>query len=86
MSEICVKYQARNDEGKILPKHSTYSLRSFKTVEEAEKWIEEEGDGFLQGCLIDSKNMEGEVFAQDELLIVKINGFPVVEEEVLAYV
>jgi len=84
MSEIVVKYQARDEEGKVLPKHSTYS-HSFETVEIAEKWIEEEGEGFIQACLIDSENLGGG-FSADDLLIVRVNGFPVVEEEVLLYV
>ena len=84
MSEIVVKYQVTDKEGKVLPEHSTYS-HSFATVELAEKWIEEEGEGFVQACLIDSENLGGEGIA-DDLLIVRVNGFPVVDEEVLLYV
>jgi hypothetical protein len=82
MSEICVKYQVTDKDGKVLDEHSTYS-HSFATVEEAEQWMYEEGDFFTEACHIDSKNIGGEGLA-DELLIVEINGFPVVDEVVLA--
>jgi hypothetical protein len=84
MSQICVKYQVTDKEGNVLENHSTYS-HSFKSVEEAEVWLEEEGDFFLASCDIDSKVLGGDYVA-DDLLIVKINGFPVVSEEVLANV
>jgi hypothetical protein len=84
MSEICVKYQATDQEGNVLENHSTYS-HSFDSVQEAEAWLEEEGDMFLTACNIDSKILEGNQFA-DELLIVRVNGFPVMKEEVLVNV
>lgn len=84
MSEICVKYQVTDEEGKVLKPHSTYS-HSFATVEEAQKWIDEEGDFFVTACEIDSKNMGGQYLA-DDLLIVRVNGFPVTQEEVLVNV
>ncbi len=81
MSEICVKYEMRDQEGKVLEEHSTYS-HSFATVEDAQNWIEEEGESFTQACYVDSVAIGGNDLA-DDLIIVKINGFPVVEEEIL---
>jgi hypothetical protein len=81
---LYVKYQVTDKDGKVLDNHSTYS-HSFNSIEEAQEWIEEEGDFFLASCNIDSKAIGGEYLA-DDLLIVRVNGFPVVKEEVLANV
>jgi hypothetical protein len=51
-------------------------------VEDAQNWIEEEGESFTQACYVDSVAIGGNDLA-DDLIIVKINGFPVVEEEIL---
>lgn len=82
MGEIRVKYEVRDQAGKVLEEHTTYS-DPFATVEEAEEWLYEEGDNFTQACNVDSKAIGGDNLA-DDLLIVKINGFPVIEEEVIA--
>jgi hypothetical protein len=82
VSEICVKYQVTDKEGKVLDEHSTYS-HSFATVEEAEEWMYREGDFFTESCYVDSKIIGGD-WANDELLIVSVNGFPVEKEEVIA--
>lgn len=82
MSEICVKYQVTDREGRVLPGHSTYS-HSFATIEEAEEWMYREGDFFIESCYIDSKIIGGD-WSDEELLIVRVNGFPVKQEEVLA--
>ena len=82
MSQICVKYEVRDQAGKVLEEHSTYS-HSFATVEEAEEWLYEEGDTFTHACNIDSRVIGGDNLA-DDLLIVRVNGFPVLEEEILA--
>lgn len=78
---IKVKYEARDREGKVLDEHSTYTEKTFASVEQASEWIREEGDWFVDACLIDSNNIGGEFF--DDLVIVEIDGFPVEREKVL---
>ncbi len=82
MSQICVKYEVRDQAGEVLEEHSTYS-HSFATVEEAKEWLYEEGDTFTHACNIDSRAIGGDNLA-DDLLVVRVNGFPVLEEETLA--
>ena len=82
MSEIVVKYQVTNEQGEVINAHSTYSLKNFDTVEMAQAWIDEEGENFTNACHIDSE-MLGMENLSDDLLIVRVNGFPVTTEEVL---
>ena len=79
---IYVKYEVRDITGKVMNEHSTYTMKEFKTVEEASDWIRNESDWFVDACTIDSKQID-EVIS-DDLVIVEINGFPVTEEREIA--
>jgi len=79
---IHVKYEVRDIDGKVLPEHSTYTMKEFKSVSEASDWIRNESDWFVDCCLIDSNNIGGVI--SDDLVIVEINGFPVTEEREVA--
>lgn len=79
---IHVKYEARDIHGNVLPEHSTYTMKEFNSVEAASEWIRNESDWFVDCCLIDSKNIGGEI--ADDLVIVEIDGFPVTQERELA--
>ena len=78
---IHVKYEVRDIDGKLMDEHATYTMKEFKTVEEASDWIRNDSDGFVDACTIDSKQID-EVIS-DDLVIVEINGFPVTSEVVL---
>jgi hypothetical protein len=79
---IHVKYEVRDINGKLINEHATYSMREFKTVEEASEWIRNESDWFVDACTIDSKQIDEVIM--DDLVIVEINGFPVTEEREVA--
>jgi hypothetical protein len=75
---IHVKYEVRDIKGNLMDEHATYSMKEFKTVEEASEWIRNESDWFVDACTIDSKQID-EVIS-DDLVIVEVNGFPVTSE------
>lgn len=79
---IHVKYEVRDIDGKVMNEHSTYTMKEFKTVEEASDWIRNESDWFVDACTIDTNQID-EVIS-DDLVIVEINGFPVTEEREVA--
>jgi hypothetical protein len=79
---IHVKYEVRDINGNLMNEHSTYTEREFNTIPEAEEWVRNESDWFVESCTIDS-NQINEVIS-DDLVIVEINGFPVTEEKVVA--
>jgi hypothetical protein len=78
---IHVKYEVRDIDGNIMDKHSTYTMKEFKSVEQAKDWIRNESDWFVDACTIDTKQID-EVIS-DDLVIVEVNGFPVTEEKEL---
>jgi hypothetical protein len=75
---IHVKYEVRDIDGKLMDEHATYTMKEFKSVEEASDWIRNESDWFVDACTIDSKQIEGVI--SDDLVIVEVNGFPVTSE------
>jgi len=67
-----VKYYVTDPSGDVIDSATTYTEQDFDTYAAAAQWLEDESDGFVEACSIDTKNNPECVEIADELAVVRI--------------